>query len=83
MNTESELARAQESYVFLVAMVLKTLRLGKLGKTVSGVNRLFEVLSDIFYMHRVLLKNLLSWMFASLKLIIAMHYFASYPMGAT
>ena len=62
--------------VFIICMALKTLRIFHLSEIVTFLEHVKDFLCDIFITQRILLSNLLNWFKASLKLIMAMHYFA-------
>ena len=57
-------------------MALKLLRLYHFTDVTAALRRLMEKLSDIFYLHRYLFVNLLSWFKAGLLFLLFVHYFA-------
>ena len=75
-RTDEEIELANEDSYFKIFMLLKTLRLFHVYEVVQTLNRLLEKLADIFYLHRYLFKNLLSWAVAGGKFLLFVHYYA-------
>ena len=61
---------------FKLYMALKTLRLFQVKRVTDTLKRLMEMLSDIFFLKRYMFNNVLSWIMASFKFLLTIHYFA-------
>lgn len=59
-------------------MLLRLVRLMASSQVTGAVERLFEMLAQIFYSKRYTLENIKSWIFAAFKLIIYIHVFACF-----
>lgn len=57
-------------------MSLKTLRVFHIDEVIDAANRIFDILSDTFIMHRHFFSNLQKWMNAALKFLFCVHYFS-------
>ena len=66
----------REDYLFWFCMGLKTLRLHNVKQVAEVPKRIIHILGEIFYMKRYMLQNLLSWLLASQKFLMSVHYFA-------
>ena len=58
--------------------MLRLVRLMASSQVTGAVERLFEMLAQIFYSKRYTLENIKSWIFAAFKLIIYIHVFACF-----
>lgn len=77
VNEGVEIERlAEESHVFTLFMGLKLLRFARIKQVTLSLVRVKDILADIFYLHRYLFDNLLSWVLAALKLVLSIHVFA-------
>ena len=75
-STEEEIEEVQLDVLFVTCMAFKTLRLYHVKEVTDAFRRLIDFLSDIFYLHRYFFVNLQSWVFASIKFLMTVHYFA-------
>lgn len=77
LNSQEDIDRlAEESIFYNAFMIMKLLRFARIKQVTLSLVRVKNILSDIFYMHRYLFDNLLSWVLAALKLVLSVHIFA-------
>ena len=65
----------QKDPVFVICMIMKTLRLFHFYEVIESLTRAFEALADYFYLHRYLILKFLRWIVAATKFLLANHYF--------
>ena len=61
---------------YLLFMHLKFFRFFHLDEVTDALTRVKEILAQIFYLHRYMFENLLSWTLAATKLLICINLFA-------
>ena len=72
----SDLSHLFDDNIYVAFMSLKILRLAHFDEVSDAFTRLFDRLGDIFYLHRYMFNNLLSWFLTCLKFVLSVHYFA-------
>lgn len=75
-SSEEEVEKAAETRLFVVVMALKSLRLLHSTEVSDALKRIMNLFSDIFYMHKYMFENILRWILAGTKFLLAVHYFA-------
>lgn len=75
-QTMTEIENARESLLYRTLMALKTFRLFHVLVVIKTIDRLMQKLADVFYLHRYMFMNLLSWFKATLKFLLFVHYYA-------
>ena len=75
-KTSDDIELELNEWQFVLSMSLVHLRLWYVRSVGVSLSHVFDILQEVYYMHRILLANLLSWFFAAIKLIVFMHYFA-------
>lgn len=73
VSTMSTLSREKWYMIF---MTFKFFRLFHINEVTSSLKRVKDMLSDIFFMHKYMFDNILSWTLAGTKFFISMHLFA-------
>ena len=76
MSNGSDMIRFEDDNLFMLCMGLKTLRLFHAYQVADSLRRLMDVCGDIFYTRRYMLQNVLSWLLATQRFIMSIHYFA-------
>ena len=64
------------SGIVFVCYLLKFLRFFHIYSVLQSLGYLVDELGDIFYLHKYMFVNILSFMTADLKLILSLHYLA-------
>ena len=75
-STEEEIDKAAETRLFFIVMALKSLRLLHSKQVSDALKRIMNLFSDIFYMRKYMFENILRWILAGTKFLLALHYFA-------
>lgn len=73
---EAEIGDLIDDKYFLMAQFLKMLRLYHIKEVFDAFRRLFDQLSEVFFMKRYIFQNLESWFVTIVKFVLCVHYFA-------
>jgi len=78
---EGDMDSLFESKWYTVFMGLKLLRLYQAPKIQQSLHFIKNKVANVYFMHRLLLDNLLSWLMSGLKLLFCIHYFTCGYIG--
>ena len=73
---KEELEEKNNDWVLNLVMALKILRLSHADEIADAITRLMDLLSEIFWRRKFLFYNMLRWILAGVKFLLAVHYFA-------
>ena len=72
----SEIEEKNNDWMLNLVMALKIFRLSHADEIADAITRLMDLLSEIFWRKKFLFYNMLRWILAAVKFLLAVHYFA-------
>lgn len=75
-SSMTELEALSEDYFFLICMCLRCLRLTRYIECSNLMHRLKDFLTEVFYLQSYMIRNIFSWVLATSKFILCVHYLA-------